>query len=145
MSIKASSNWISHRRGVKTLERYSMKILGIFLIVGLLFISTTVREAKGDEVIIVKGLLTTERCMKEPVCYLEWYQEWIKNPSSSSLVLFTGTRTTYHMEIGEVPKWKVNSGFGKQVAIKGVMEGKKIKVYDIIPLSGGGKLSKACL
>lgn len=106
------------------------------IIAGLSFTPSVVT---GEEVIVVKGTLTTERCMKEPICYLEWY----KNPSS--LVLFTGTRTEYHLELGEVPKWKFNSGFGKQVAIRGVVEGKKIKVYDIIPLSGGGKMSKACL
>ena len=106
---------------------------------GLFFIPSVAIGGEGSEIIVAKGTLTTEKCLKEPVCYLEWY----KDPSS--LVLFTPKRTVYHLEANEIPKWKFNSGFGKQVAIKGILKGNKILVNDIIPLEGGGKMSKACL
>jgi len=106
---------------------------------GLFFIPSVAIGGEGSEIIVAKGTLTTEKCLKEPVCYLEWY----KDPSS--LVLFTPKRTIYHLEVNEIPKWKFNSGFGKQVAIKGILKGNKILVNDIIPLEGGGKMSKACL
>ena len=106
---------------------------------GLFFIPSVAIGGEGSEIIVAKGTLTTEKCLKEPVCYLEWY----KDPSS--LVLFTQKRTIYHLEANEIPKWKFNSGFGKQVAIKGILKGNKILVNDIIPLEGGGKMSKACL
>lgn len=125
--------------GGKNRIGYKIFLYLLFLTAGSLFLSSAATGEETGKIIVVKGTLTTERCMKEPICYLEWY----KDPSS--LVLFTGTRTEYHLELGEVPKWKFSSGFGKQVAIRGVIEGKKIKVYDIIPLSGGGKISKACL
>ncbi|HAP66838.1 MAG TPA: hypothetical protein DCQ99_03290 [Nitrospinae bacterium] len=113
-------------------------LLLFFMTSWLLFIpSITMGEDVGN-IIVAKGVLTTEKCLKTPVCYLEWYDQ-------SSLVLFTGKRTIYHLEANEIPKWKFDSGFGKQVAIKGVLKGNKIMVNDIIPLEGGGKMSKACL
>ena len=116
------------------------RLLFLFsIIAGLFFIPSVAIGGEGSEIIVAKGTLTTEKCLKEPVCYLEWY----KDPSS--LVLFTPKRTVYHLEANEIPKWKFNSGFGKQVAIKGILKGNKILVNDIIPLEGGGKMSKACL
>ncbi|OGW07643.1 MAG: hypothetical protein A2W75_02345 [Nitrospinae bacterium RIFCSPLOWO2_12_39_15] len=117
-------------------------IVGIFLlslVIGIIFLSPVAKGEESGKIIVVKGALTTEKCLKEPVCYLEWY----KDPSS--LVIFTGKRTIYHLEANEIPRWKFNSGFGKQVAIKGILKGNKILVNDIIPLEGGGKMSKACL
>lgn len=114
------------------------KIFLFFLVGWLLFFSSVAKGEEAGNIIVAKGTLTTERCLKTPLCYLEWYDQ-------SSLVLFTGKRTIYHLESNEVPKWKFNSGFGKQVAIKGVLKGNKIIVNDLIPLEGGGKMSKACL
>ena len=108
------------------------------LVIWLLFLSSVAKGEETGKIIVAKGVLTTEKCLKTPVCYLEWYDQ-------SSLVLFTGKRTVYHLEANEVPKWKFNSGFGKQVAIKGVLKGNKIMVNDLLPLEGGGKMSKACL
>ncbi|MBI3600370.1 MAG: hypothetical protein HY097_06980 [Nitrospinae bacterium] len=104
----------------------------------LLFFSSVTMGEEADKIIIAKGTLTTERCLKSPVCYLEWYDP-------SSLILFTGKRTVYHLKVNEIPKWKFGSGFGKQVAIKGILKGNKIIVNDLLPLEGGGKMSKACL
>ncbi|OGW09041.1 MAG: hypothetical protein A3F81_03095 [Nitrospinae bacterium RIFCSPLOWO2_12_FULL_39_93] len=114
-------------------------ILLLFLLVsGLLFIPSITTGEETGKIIVAKGTLTTEKCLKEPLCYLEWYGQY-------ALVLFTGKRTQYHIEANEVPKWKFDAGFGKQVAIKGILKGNKILVNDIIPLEGGGKMSKACL
>ncbi len=124
------------------MKGYNVKMLGIsllFVTVGLISLSSAANGEEGGKIIVAKGTLTTEKCLKSPTCYLEWY----KDPSS--LVLFTGKRTVYHLTANEIPKWKFNSGFGKQVAIKGILQGNKILVNDIIPLEGGGKMSKACL
>lgn len=119
---------------------YKIGVLFFLSLLGVVLLhSPVVMGEETTKIIVAKGTLTTEKCLKSPTCYLEWY----KDPSS--LVLFTGKRTVYHLAANEIPKWKFNSGFGKQVAIKGVLKGNKILVNDIIPLEGGGKMSKACL
>jgi hypothetical protein len=129
------------------MKRNEIKILGILLLSmvgGLLFFFPLAKgkevnnKIAGNEIIVAKGALTTERCLKEPACYLEWYDP-------SSLVIFTAKRTVYHLDTKEIPGWKLNSGFGRQVAIKGILKGNKLIVNDLLSLEGGGKLSKACL
>lgn len=123
------------------MKRY--KILGIFLLSlslvgGVFILSYAAAEKETGAIIVMKGLLTTQKCMKSPACYLEWYDP-------SSLVLFTAKRTAYRVEANDVPQWKFASAFGKQTAVKGLLKGNRILVNDLIPLEGGGKLSKACL
>lgn len=127
------------------MKEVKIKKSTIFLLsfaAGLLFLFSTAKAAEAEGRSVFKGLLTTEKCLKEAVCYLEWL-EWYNDPSK--LVLFTKKRTLYHLETRGVPKWKFNSGFGKQVVIKGIIEGRKIIVDDLIPLGGTGKISKSCL
>jgi hypothetical protein len=124
--------------GGKNRIGYKIFLYLLFLTAGSLFLSSAATGEETGKIIIVKGALTTERCLKTPLCYLEWYDP-------SSLVIFTGKRTVYHLEANEIPRWKFNSGFGKQVAIKGILKGNKIMVNDLIPLEGGKKMSKACL
>ncbi|HJM83270.1 MAG TPA: hypothetical protein QF720_06745 [Nitrospinota bacterium] len=124
------------------MHRSSVKIVSLFIIiftVGCLFLYSSMKAAEAARVSVVKGLLTTERCLKDPICYLEWYDD------HSSLVLFTAKRTIYKLETGDIPDWKLTSGFRKQVIIKGVIEGRKIVISELVSLGGSGKISKACL
>ncbi len=100
-----------------------------------------VMAAKQPKHVIIKGALLSEKCMtngKTSACYLEWYD-------GNSLVLLTGTRQLYKLNPNHVAQWKLDHGFGKQVAIKGVLDGKDIIVKDMVALGGKKKLSKACL
>lgn len=106
----------------------------------LIAVGAGIAEAAGNEV-LMKGQLVSEECMKSGMlsaCYLE-------SASSSPLVLFTNDRKLYKIEPRRVPLWKLDSGFGKQVVVKGTVKGNKILVNDAAPLSGKRKLSKACL
>lgn len=111
----------------------------MIVISGSLLLVSMAKVTEADEILVFNGLLTTEKCLKEPICLLEWFSD------PDSLVLFTKKRTIYHLKTDGVPVWKFASGFGRQVAIKGTKEGGKIVVNDIIPLGGTGKISKSCL
>ncbi len=72
------------------------------------------------------------------MCYLE-------TAANSPMVLFTSDRKLYKLEPNRVAQWKLDSGFGKQVVVNGLVKGNKILVNDAAVLSGKKKLSKACL
>ncbi len=100
----------------------------------------SVMAAKPPKQVLIKGTLLSEKCMtagKTSACYLEW--------SHNPFVLLTGTRQLYNLKPNGVAQWKLDSGFGKQVAIKGILNGKEILVKDVAVLGGKKKLSKACL
>ncbi len=116
-------------------------VLVLTLLVGAsIYLVGPAVTAETPRQVIIKGALLSEECMvngKTSACYLELYH----NP----LVLLTGTRQMYNLKPNGVAQWKLDSAFGKQVVIKGTLNGKEILVTDVVALGGKKKLSKACL
>ncbi len=113
-------------------------LLLITIVAGIL--TAGAAETTRKEVLFA-GQLLSERCLaggKLSACYIE-------SAADSRVVLFTGDRKLYHLELGRAPQWKIDSAFGKQVVMKGTLEGSKILVNDVAALGGKKKLSKACL
>lgn len=106
----------------------------------LFLITIAAGIAEGKETLL-QGQILTEKCLAAGMlsaCYIEW-------TSKSPVVLFTGDRKLYRIELNRLAQWKLDNAFGKQVVIKGVIKGTKIMANDIAVLGGKKKLSKACL
>ena len=106
----------------------------------LFLITIAAGIAEGKESLL-QGQVLTERCLAEgrlSACYIEW-------TSNSPIVLFTGDRKLYRIELHRAAQWKLDNAFGKQVVLKGIIKGNKIMVNDIAVMGGKKKLSKACL
>ncbi len=113
-------------------------LLLITIVAGIL--TARAAETTGKEALMT-GHLCSERCLaggRLSACDIE-------SAVDSRVVLFTGDRKLYHIELGRAPQWKIDSAFGKQVVMKGTLEGSKIFVNDVVALGGKKKLSKACL
>ncbi|MBI3355117.1 MAG: hypothetical protein HY034_09565 [Nitrospirae bacterium] len=105
-----------------------------------LIISAGSAEAAKREALL-QGQILTEKCLSAgrlSACYIEW-------TSKSPVVLFTGDRKLYRIELHRLAQWKLDNAFGKQVVLKGIIKGNKIMANDIAVLGGKKKLSKACL
>lgn len=124
------------------MKKYTLKSLN--LIIMLLFLSTftAVQTADaGENETLLKGQLVTEKCMTDgrlSDCFL-------KESDNSPWVIFTGDKKLYKVVRNRVARWKLDSGFGKQVVLKGILKGNKILVNDAAALEGGKKMSKSCL
>ncbi|MBI5042936.1 MAG: hypothetical protein HZC10_03720 [Nitrospirae bacterium] len=104
------------------------------------FITIAAGIAEGKDALL-QGQILSERCLAEgrlSACFIEW-------TNKSPVVLFTGDRKLYRIELHRAAQWKLDNAFGKQVVVKGVVKGNKIMVNDIAVLGGKRKLSKACL
>ncbi|MFZ3089551.1 MAG: hypothetical protein WA240_02915 [Nitrospirota bacterium] len=120
--------------------KIGLSALFIITIAITLIISAVPAEAAKRESLL-QGQVLTERCLAEgrlSACYIEW-------TSNSPIVLFTGDRKLYRIELHRAAQWKLDNAFGKQVVLKGIIKGNKIMVNDIAVMGGKKKLSKACL
>lgn len=91
--------------------------------------------------VLVRGTLLSTECLlggKDKGCPLWGYRY-------DRLVLLSDKRTLYRINLAALPRWKADKGFGKKVVITGERRGQGIVVRDLVPLEGGGKISKACL
>ncbi len=121
-------------------HKISLSVLLSITIAIILINSTRPAEAAKRESLL-QGQVLTERCLAEgrlSACYIEW-------TNNSPIVLFTGDRKLYRIELHRAAQWKLDNAFGKQVVLKGIIKGNKIMVNDIAVMSGKKKLSKACL
>lgn len=119
------------------MDKRVLKVLAPAVILVLIaFFFGSARTSKGE--IAMTAQLSAEKCAKGGTCNLE-------NHANSPMVILTSNRTLYHIELNRAPRWKLDEGFGKRVAVKGIIKGNKLLLNDLAVLEGGGKLSKACL
>ena len=124
------------------MQKHILKFLTPMIAFFLFSIPAAVQTAEaGENEVLIKGQLVTEKCIKEgrlSGCYL-------KESEDSPWVIFTGDKKLYKIVRNRAAQWKLDSGFGKQVVIKGILKGNKILVNDAAALEGSKKMSKSCL
>ncbi len=112
----------------------------------IMFFSLSVAAGAGaawasDREVLIRGQLVSEKCMADgrlTDCSLE-------DSGDSPWVIFTTDKKLYRVELNRAPQWKLDSGFGKQVVLKGILRGNRILVNDAAALEGAKKMSKSCL
>ncbi len=124
------------------MKRHILKFPALVIVLFLLSMPVGVRtaQARGTEVLI-RGQLISEKCMTDgrlTDCSIE-------DSGDSPWVIFTSDKKLYRIVRNRAPQWKLDSGFGKQVVIKGILKGNKILVNDAAALEGAKKMSKSCL
>ncbi len=124
------------------MKRHILKFPALMIMLFFLSITAGVRtaQAMGTEVLI-RGQLVSEKCMTDgrlTDCSIE-------DSGDSPWVIFTSDKKLYKIVLNRVAQWKLDSGFGKQVVIKGILKGNKILVNDAAALEGAKKMSKSCL
>ncbi len=121
------------------MKRHIPALTAVVMMLFLLSLSAAAWAA-GKEVLI-RGQLVSEKCMADgrlTDCTLE-------DSGDSPWVIFTADKKLYKVELRRAPQWKLDSGFGKQVVVKGILKGNKILVNDAAALEGAKKMSKSCL
>jgi hypothetical protein len=116
-------------------------VFSLFAVVVIVLATAAGAAEAAKREVLLTGQLLTENCLTEgrlSACSIE-------SATNSRLVLFTGDRKLYVVELERAPQWKIDSAFGKHVVIKGTIKGSKIFVNDVVALGGKKKLSKACL
>ncbi|NOZ70210.1 MAG: hypothetical protein GXP46_13440 [Deferribacteres bacterium] len=124
------------------MKRHILKLTALMIVVFLLSVTAGAETgwAAGKEVLL-RGQLVSEKCMADgrlTDCSLE-------DSGDSPWVIFTTDKKLYKVELNRAPQWKLDSGFGKQVVLKGILKGNKILVNDAAALEGAKKMSKSCL
>lgn len=116
---------------VKTLKLGGL--LAFFMVVAL---SAPVLAA---EFTMMQGRLIDEDCLKAKSTPCPLY-----NFTGEGMVLVTLDGKVYKIEADGVPDWKLQKAYTQLVGVRGMKEGDKIMVTDLVQITGDKPLSKAC-
>jgi len=102
-------------------------------------VTALIAPVSAAEFAMMQGRLVDEDCLKAKLtpCPLEKF-------TGEGLVLVTLDDKVYKIVGDGVPDWKLQKAYTQLVGIRGMKEGDKIMLTDLVQITGDKPLSKAC-